>query len=152
MRLFRLMILVTATLATTLMSCEKPVPMDDTDEPTIEITDESIEGYWQLTHLNGAEISDDTELYIEFNPEEHRYTMWDNINSMYLRQTTGAYSLTTEEDGTYTLRGNYDNGVGDWNEEYRVVMLKGERFQWWSRTTGSCFEFKFAIEVPEEIM
>lgn len=150
MRLFRFTLLAIATLAATLVSCEKPVPVDDTKAPTIEITDDSIEGCWQLTHLNGAVVSDDTQLYIEFSPKEHRYEMWDNIGSMYLRQTTGSYKLVYEEDGTQTLQGTYDNGVGDWNEEYRVVMLKGDRFQWWSRTTSTCLEFKFAMEIPEE--
>lgn len=76
--------------------------------------------------------------------------MWDNIGSMYLVQTTGTYTITKEEDGTYTLSGTYDNGLGDWNEEYRIVMLPGERMQWWSRTTGTCLQFVFAMNIPEE--
>ena len=85
---------------------------------------------WRLTHLNGVEIFDDTELFIEFDnakldngKESHRYKMLDNIGSMYPRLTTGSYSLVTEEDGSYTISGSYDNGSGDWNEEYRVALF-----------------------------
>ncbi|MBQ2784492.1 MAG: lipocalin family protein [Alistipes sp.] len=151
MRLFRLRLLaVMALTATTLLSCEKPVPIDDDTQPEIEVNDEVIEGCWQLTHLNGAETHSGAELYIEFDVKKHRYEMWDNIGSMYLRQTTGGYSITEEEDGTYTLSGTYDNGVGDWNEEYRIVMLPGERMQWWSRTTSTSLQFVYAMEIPEE--
>lgn len=151
MRLFRLTLLAAMALATTtLLSCEKPVPIDDETQPEIEITDEAIDGCWQLTHLNGAETHDGAELYIDLDAKEHRFEMWDNIGSMYLVQTTGTFTITKEEDGTYTLSGSYDNGLGEWNEEYRVVMLSGERMQWWSRTTSTCLQFVFAMEIPEE--
>lgn len=152
MRLLRLSgYLIVMMLLTALTACEKPVPIEDEDvQQVIEITDEAIDGCWQLTHLNGAEVHDNTELFIDFNAENHRYEMWDNIGSMYLVQTTGTYTISHEDDGSYTLSGSYDNGVGDWNEEYRVVMLPGERMQWWSRTTGTCLQFVFAMELPEE--
>ena len=151
MRLFRLTLMAAMALAaTTLISCEKPVPIEDETLPEIEVTDEAIDGCWQLTHLNGAETHDGAELYIDLDAKEHRFEMWDNIGSMYLVQTTGTFTITKEEDGTYTISGTYDNGLGDWNEEYRVVMLPGERMQWWSRSTNTCLQFVFAMEIPEE--
>lgn len=142
--------LVVITLLVALTSCEKPVPANNPEPATVELTNEALEGYWKLTHLNGAELHNETMLYINFSPETQRYEMWDNIGSMYLCQTTGTYQIIKEEDDTYTLRGTYDNGVGDWNEEYMVELYENDRMQWWSRTTGTCLEFKFAIEVPEE--
>lgn len=157
MRLIRLTLLVAMAITTALTSCEKPVPVEDNPVPELELTYNDLEGCWRLTHLNGVEIFDDTELFIEFDnakldngKESHRYKMLDNIGSMYPRLTTGSYSLVTEEDGSYTISGSYDNGSGDWNEEYRVALFPGERLQWKSRTTTTCLDFIFAMEIPEE--
>lgn len=144
--------LAALALATTTVSCEKPAPLPE-EVPTIEVTYDALEGHWMLTHIDGEELFDDTMLYIKFENHtdermQHRYEMWDNIGSMYLRQTTGTYTLTTEQDGSYTISGTYDNGVGDWNKAYRVVMLPGERMQWWAE--NSCLEFAYAMEIPDE--
>lgn len=152
MRLLRLTFYVAMVFTTMVVSCEKPAPIPE-ELPTIEVSYDTIEGSWQLTHLNGAELLDDSMLYIVFeNPAEedavHRYEMWDNLGSMYLVQTTGTYTIT-EENGNYTLSGTYDNGVGDWNERYHVVMYTNDRMQWRS-DNGECLEFKYTIELPEE--
>lgn len=157
MRLIRLTLLAVMAITAALTSCEKPVPVEDNPVPELEITYNDLEGCWRLTHLNGVKIFDDTELYIEFDNTKldngkvsHRYKMLDNIGSMYPRLRTGSYSLVTEEDGSYTLSGSYDNGSGDWNEVYRVALFPGERLQWRSRTTTTCLDFVFAMEIPEE--
>lgn len=150
MKELRFTFLAFIVLLTTLLSCEKPVPTDDNTPPEIEFSNKDLNAHWQLTHLNGQEVFEDTMLYIFFDVDEHRYEMWDNIGSMYMHQTTGSYSLTTEDDDTYTLSGTYDNGAGDWNETYRVVMLSNMRMQWRSRTTSTCFDFKITMDVPDE--
>lgn len=149
----QLTFLATIALLAVLTSCDKPVPHEDEKQPVIEVTYETINGCWQLTHLNGESLLDESIMYIDLlapddKSEVARYEMWDNLGSMYMRQTTGSYTISKEED-SYILRGTYDNGVGDWNEEYRVVMLQGERMQWWSLSTGVCLEFRFAMERPE---
>ena len=92
-------------------------------------------------------------LYIRFTNSDkpnvtHRYEMWDNIGSMYLVQTTGTYTITQEGDN-YILSGTYDNGLGDWNERYSVVMVTDSRMQWRAKS-GTCLEFKYAMVLPEE--
>lgn len=152
MRLLKLTLFAAMTLTTMVVSCEKPAPIPE-EIPTIEVTYGVIEGEWELTHINGEELVDDSMLYIRFdNPTEegavHRYEMWDNLGSMYLVKTTGTYTITKESDGNYTLSGTYDNGMGDWNETYRVVMSSHSKMQWWSNS-GTCLEFKFSMEFPE---
>ncbi|MBE6219232.1 MAG: hypothetical protein E7126_04180 [Rikenellaceae bacterium] len=147
--------LATIALFMALTACQKPVPIEDEKQQTIEVTYNSLMGCWRLTHLNGEPLLDESMMYIDFvapakDGEVARYEMWDNLGSMYLRQTTGTYTITKEESGTYTLRGTYDNGVGDWNEEYRVDLFQNDRMLWWARTSGVCMEFIFAIEKPEE--
>ena len=90
-------------------------------------------------------------MYIEFDRMEHRYTMWDNLNSMYAVDTTGTFTIIEEEDGTYTIMGAYDHGVGDWSNEYRVALLEdGKRMQWWSRNgANQVMDFIRVAEIPE---
>ncbi|MBO5018398.1 MAG: lipocalin family protein [Alistipes sp.] len=144
--------LVIITLLATLSACEKPVPIVE-EAPTIEVTYDTIEGDWELTHINGEELINDSMLYIRFTNSDkpnvtHRYEMWDNIGSMYLVQTTGTYTITQEGDN-YILSGTYDNGLGDWNERYSVVMVTDSRMQWRAKS-GTCLEFKYAMVLPEE--
>lgn len=145
----------TIALFMALTACQKPVPIEDEKQQRIEVSYDNLEGCWRLTHLNGEPLFDESMMYIDFvapakDGEVARYEMWDNLGSMYLRQTTGTYTITKEKNDTYILRGTYDNGVGDWNEEYRVDLFQNDRMLWWSLQTGVCLEFIFAIEKPEE--
>lgn len=147
--------LATIALFMALTACQKPLPIEDEKQQTIEVSYDNLEGCWRLTHLNSEPLFDESMMYIDFvapalDGEVARYEMWDNLSSMYLRQTTGTYTITKEKNDTYTLRGTYDNGVGDWNEEYRVDLFQNDRMLWWSLQTGVCLEFIFAIEKPEE--
>lgn len=147
--------LATIALFMALTACQKPLPIEDEKQQTIEVSYDNLEGCWRLTHLNGEPLFDESMMYIDFvapakDGEVARYEMWDNISSMYLRQTTGTYTITKEKNDTYILRGTYDNGVGDWNEEYRVDLFQNDRMLWWSLQTGVCLEFIFAMEKPEE--
>lgn len=148
MRFLQVTIMAVATLLT-LASCGKQVPIDDATQPKIEVTYNTIDGSWQLTHLDGSELLDATILYISFDRDKRSFEMWTNIGSMYPRRSTGQYSILAEEDGTYTLQGSYDNGVGDWNDMYRVEMPTRDRMLWRSRTTGVCMDFARIESIPE---
>lgn len=148
MRLFRLTLLASIAAVATLMSCGKQVPIED-PEGAIVVSYSTVSGSWELTWWNGTPLSDDTILYIDLDRTERRFEMWDNIGSMYPVCTTGTFLLTAEEDGSYTLSGSYDHGVGDWNDEYRVEMLSADRMQWWSRTNGDVLDFMRIESIPE---
>ena len=149
MRLLQRLV-ATLIVVATIAGCEKPAPLPT--EEKIAVTYAALDGCWQLSMWQGAPMAEDTYLYIEFDRREHRYTIWDNIDSMYATDTTGTFAITEEEDGTYTLSGTYDYGVGDWSSDYRVTLSnKGERMQWISRS-GSFQAMDFVrIEVIPEL-
>lgn len=149
MRLINRLFATLLVVATTLMvGCERPAPLPT--EENMAVTYSTLDGYWRLSHIQGAPIAEDTYLYIEFDRTEHRYTMWDNLNSMYGTTTTGTFAISEEEDGTYTLSGTYDYGVGDWNNEYRVELSnKGATMQWWTKGSHEVMEFEQVSEIPE---
>lgn len=148
MRLLQRLV-ATLIVVATIAGCEKPAPLPT--EEKIAVTYAALDGCWQLSMWQGAPMAEDTYLYIEFDRREHRYTMWDNIDSMYATDTTGTFAITEEEDGTYTLSGTYDYGVGDWSSDYRVTLSnKGERMQWISRSGSfQTMDFVRIEAIPE---
>ena len=148
MRLLQRLV-ATLIIVATIAGCEKPAPLPT--EEKIAVTYAALDGCWQLSMWQGAPRAEDTYLYIEFDRREHRYTMWDNIDSMYATDTTGTFAITEEEDGTYTLSGTYDYGVGDWSSDYRVTLSnKGERMQWISRSGSfQTMDFVRIEAIPE---
>ena len=147
MRLFRLLLNVTLMLgAISTMSCEKPAPLPSDEH--VAVTYYNIDGCWELSQLNGQPLQEDTYLYIEFSRSDRSYQMWDNLNSMYGVCTTGTFYITEEEDGTYTLMGNYDHGAGEWSSNYKVEMFDIDCMQWRS-TTGECLDFRRIASIPE---
>lgn len=138
--------LMTATLA--VVGCEKPAPQPS--EKPMAVTYSALDGAWQLTMWQGTELAEDTYLYIEFDRSSRHYTMWDNIDSMYATDTTGTFTITEEEDGTYTLSGTYDYGVGDWGNDYRVVLThEGEHMQWRALSANQTMDFVRVEAIPE---
>ena len=148
MRLLQRLV-ATLIVVATIAGCEKPAPLPT--EEKIAVTYAALDGCWQLSMWQGVPMAEDTYLYIEFDRREHRYTMWDNIDSMYATDTTGTFAITEEEDGTYTLSGTYDYGVGDWSSDYRVTLSnKGERMQWISRSGSfQAMDFVRIEAIPE---
>ena len=138
--------LMAATLA--VVGCEKPAPQP-TEKP-MAVTYSALDGAWQLTMWQGTELAEDTYLYIEFDRSSRHYTMWDNIDSMYATDTTGTFTITEEEDGTYTLSGTYDYGVGDWSNDYRVVLTHGgDHMQWRALSANQTMDFVRVEAIPE---
>ena len=147
MRLIRplcALLLLLASLSVT--SCQKPAPIPQ--EESIAVTYNSIAGCWQLSHLQGVPLSEQTHLYIEFERKEPRFVMWDNLNSMYTVQSTGTYTITEQEDGGYTLSGTYDNGVGAWSNDYSVSLTDQVARMLW-HSSGEVLDFVRIDSIPE---
>ena len=144
----RLLATLIAIAATLIAGCEKPAPIPT--EEHIPVTYDEIYDYWQMTMWQGAPIAEDTYVYILLDGDARTYTMWDNIGSMYVVETTGTFTITTEEDGRYTLSGTYDHGKGDWSNEYYVELSnKSNRMEWRAKGVNETFVFKRTGEIPE---
>ena len=87
--------------------------------------------------------------------KEYALNLIDKAYQIYL--TTNEISPTSGSssgDGFYYDSENknspYYDPLNETNEEYRVALFPGERLQWRSRTTTTCLDFIFAMEIPEE--
>jgi hypothetical protein len=129
------------------VGCEKPTPQPQ-PTPQPEVTYKNMEGIWRLEEWNGKELIDGAFLFIKFDTEQ-RFEMWDNLGSMYTQHKSGAFSIQQDANGNYTISGQYDNGVGDWANSYRVEMQRdGEDMLWSTDTESMLFSF-YIGEIPE---
>lgn len=127
MRHLKLLLLL--VMATAFVGCEKPV--NNLSEPVIAVTSKTIDGAWELSAWNGEALTEGTYLYVEFDGKERRFDMWDNLGSMYVQHKTGSFTISQDGEERYILTGQYDYGVGDWNNDYVVRMLAdGEEMEW----------------------
>lgn len=120
------------------------------DKPVAAVTYYLMNGSWQLTELNGDALAEETYMYVEFNRTEHSFDIFTNIGSMYGRHTTGIFVIEQDEYENYILSGSYDNGVGDWNDSYRVEAAEGgEKMLWQGKTTNEYMAFERIESIPE---
>lgn len=118
-----LKLMVVAALLCGGWSCN--TPLDDVEkEPEIEVTLYNISGSWKLGEWSGHTLQDDNFVYIDFVRSDRTYTMYQNVDSFGTRVITGRFNLYLDETiGKQVLRGDYANGVGDWNHRYIVDRL-----------------------------
>ena len=137
MKHFKLLLLMASALLT--FSCEKPIN-NDPPLPEPEVTLRTIAGAWQLTEWNGKALQEGTYLYIELDKNQ-RFEMWDNLGSMYTEHKTGSFAISKDDDERTIITGQYDNGVGDWNNSYvAYFMANGDHMAWTTDTENMLFK------------
>lgn len=122
-RLFVWAIMVTAVA----VSCNDK---DEYVEPTLDVTPNNIAGCWVLDSWSGGELNESSYVYIDFVRADKTYTLYQNIDSQYMRTITGHYFIYTDDEKGAIIRGNYDYGNGDWAHRYVVTELTKDRMVW----------------------
>ena len=122
-RLFVLAIMVTAVA----VSCNDK---EEYVEPTLDVTPNNIAGCWVLDSWSGGELNESSYVYIDFVRADKTYTLYQNIDSQYMRTITGHYFIYTDDEKGAIIRGNYDYGNGDWAHRYVVTELTKDRMVW----------------------
>lgn len=132
-----------------LASCQKEENNNAT-QPTMAVTYSTLDGTWMLDSWNMEPLTEGSFCYVTFDRTEQRFEMWDNIGSMYGRQTTGTFTIEQDEYKRYILRGSYDHGVGDWNMSYEVTMsYPGDEMTWRSTSTDDVATYCRVESMPE---
>lgn len=73
---------------------------------------------------------------------------------MYAVHTTGSFFIKQDPYLGYIVGGTYDNGVGDWNQQYIVRdLFKSGSMIWTSKNDeGDVFRYERCDKVPDEIV
>ena len=144
MKHFKLLLLMASVLL--MFSCEKPIN-NDPPLPEPEVTLRTIAGAWQLTEWNGKALQEGTYLYVELDKNQ-RFEMWDNLGSMYTEHKTGSFAISKDDDERTIITGQYDNGVGDWNNSYVAYFMANGDYMAWTTDTENML-FKRIDAIPE---
>ena len=125
-RVFRLIVLAMVVTAVAVSCNDK----EEYVEPTLDVTPNNIAGCWSLDSWSGGELSSRSDLYVDFIRADKTCTLYQNIDSQYMRTITGHYFIYTDDEKGAIIRGNYDYGNGDWAHRYIVTELTEERMVW----------------------
>ncbi len=142
-----------ALTALSLASCDKE-PAKDLSEPPLAITPTNINGSWQLTEWNGAELPDGRYFYIEFIRRGMLFKSYENTSSAEVHKETGEYNILTDESlGGSVILGRFDNSMGqEWNHRYIVTSLTATRMVWTAADNPEDISVFTRIEtIPSEI-
>lgn len=157
----RLMMALMAASTLMVVSCSEVIS-DINDINTMPVTDENIDGCWELKSGLEDKFDNDSFLYIHFYQEGQRYELWTNIKVDENESaggivdptsplcTKGDYTIVDGDRDEYILQGTYDHNDGGWGEGFRVKLFKpGNAMQWTSIATGRALIFARTKELPE---
>ena len=127
---------------------------DENPEPQpLEVTPNNISGIWRLEELNGDAIPEGTFCYIEYVRSDRTFTIYQKFDSMYPRCITGVYSIEKDPYKGYVLSGEYDYGMGEWNNDYIVTSLYESTMTLMAdNETGEVSKYVRCNEVPSDII
>ena len=127
---------------------------DENPEPqSLEVTPNNISGIWRLEELNGEAIPEGTFCYIEYVRSDRTFTIYQKFDSMYPRCITGVYSIEKDPYKGYILSGEYDYGMGEWNNDYIVTSLYETTMTLAAdNETGEISKYERCDKVPSDIL
>ena len=126
--IFSLAIMASALLVS---SCDNDNLQNEAKEHNRAVTYYTIDGVWQLAEWNDAPLAEGTCLYLKLDRKEHRFEMWDNLNSMYTIMRSGSFLLSIDDMHQDIISGWYDYGIGDWASDYAVELNnEGDKMLW----------------------
>lgn len=147
--IFRILTLVMLSISFTACSHD-----DELVIVKLDVNYANLNGTWKLTEWNGAPLADGIYCYIELFRKDHTFKMYHNMDSMYARLITGTFQL---EDDPYlgtVIRGEYDYGQGEWNNEYIITDLLETGSMIWTVNGNATDVSKYerCDAVPDEII
>ena len=145
-------ILSLAIMASMLLisGCDKENESNNTKVQNMAVTYYTIDGVWSLAEWNDAPLAEGTLLYIDLDRKEHRFEMWDNLNSMYPTMRSGSFMLSVDDMQRDIISGWYDYSVGDWGDDYIVELnADGDKMTWRAVSSDEKMIFVEVDALPE---
>lgn len=118
----------------------------------MEVTPNNIAGTWYLAEWKGEALPEGLYNYIDLIRKDTRYKMYQNVDSFSPRLVEGRYAIYTDEELGAIIRGEYDNGAGDWQHRYIVTDLDETSMVWTAKDDATDISvYKRCNGIPEEI-
>lgn len=127
---------------------------DDETEQPLEVNYNNIAGIWQLTEWNGQALPSSTYFYMQIERRDHKFKIWQNMDSMLTRYITGTYTIETDAYLGYVISGEYDYGAGSWKNDYIVTNLMPSGKMTWTvkDNSGDVSVYTRCDSVPETVL
>lgn len=119
--------------------------------PQLDVTPNNVAGSWKLTYWMGKPLAEGSYVYLDLVRSGRTYTMYQNMDSHYTRTLTGRYYIEIDEMGKAVIRGNYDHGVGEWNNRYIVTSLTANEMIWQAEGNPEDVSTYMRADIPAEI-
>lgn len=121
---------------------------------TLDVNYANLNGTWYLSEWNGQPLPDGVYFYVIFNRADHSFKIYQNMDSMYARLITGTFEIQDDPYLGFVLSGEYDNGNGEWNNEYIVTDLLETGSMIWTvkDDADDVSKYQRCDGVPEEIV
>ncbi|MCM1176922.1 MAG: lipocalin family protein [Clostridium sp.] len=131
-------------------SCtEKVEPQDE----YLDVTANNLAGDWKAETWNdGLPMEDGVAVYIRFVRKNSRYELYSNVGSMEFTRQTGNFTVLTDEEHGYIIRGSYDNTLNEeWNHRY-IVRLTSDRMVWTAYDDPADVCVYVRTSIPDDIV
>ena len=140
--------IVVSTLFVT--GCNEDSGITEPNKQNKAVTYYTIDGVWQLVEWNDAPLAEGVHLYLKLDRKEHRFDMWDNLNSMYTVMRSGSFVLSVDDMQQDIISGRYDYSVGDWSDDYIVELnADGDKMTWRAVSSDEKMSFVEKDAIPE---
>lgn len=106
----------------------------------LEVTPYNLDGKWELVSWTGGMFPEGAYVNIELQKKDQTFILSQKVDSFNERIITGRFNIYIDENlGVPVIRGEYDHGVGSWQNRYIVKDLTTDSMTW------------FALNNPEDI-
>lgn len=133
-----------------LASCSEKT---EAEEP-LEVNYNSISAVWKIDTWNGSPLAGDSYCYLQIERKDHKFKMYQKMDSMYARLITGTYTIETDPYLGQVISGTYDYGRGSWSHKYVVTDLMPSGTMVWTAedNPSDVTLYRKCESVPQEIL
>lgn len=146
--LYKLMFCV--MLAATVAACNSD--NDDQEPQYLEATYANVSGTWKLSTWNGQAQTDSPYVYINLDRKEHKFDIFQNLESDKSKHVTGTYVISVDENDRYLVKGTYDFSSGWWKHDYEITKVTATEMTWTATDQDDVSIYTRVASIPENIL
>lgn len=133
-----------------MVSCSEKTEVEE----ALEVNYNNISAVWKLEKWNDAPLAEGSWCYLQLERKDHKFKLYQKMDSMYARLVTGTYTITTDPYLGYVISGKYDFGRGEWSHKYVVSNLMPSGTMLWTAedNASDVTLYRKCDAVPQEVL
>ena len=141
---------MSALLSFSMVSCTEKSEV----EVALEVNYNNISAVWKIEKWNGAPLAEGSWCYLQLERKDHKFKLYQKMDSMYARLITGTYTITTDPYLGDVISGKYDFGRGEWSHKYVVSNLMPSGTMLWTAedNASDVTLYRKCDAVPQDVL